>query len=338
MRVLLLQLDGAFPNLALMRISAHHKSLGDVVRFKACGNESALWRVGPTDYDKVYAGLLFSRSKPLAEQLLSICPTAILGGSGWDDIQVTQDLISVQSRRSASKVTKLEDFGITTTVKDYSIYPSFKRSIGFTQRGCRMQCGFCDVPVREGKVTPSESITQIWRGTPYPKELIIWDNDTFGNPDWRSTFRAIHDGGFKVSFNQGVNVRLMNEENAEWLANTPCYAADFTRKCWYTAWDNKDDEEILFRGLRRLVKYGVKPYQITVYMLIGFWAGETAKDREYRRRKLRDFGVIPYPMPFVRTKELVGFQRWIVSGAYDKWVPWYQWKEAGYQPAKLGIV
>jgi hypothetical protein len=71
-------------------------------------------------------------------------------------------------------------------------------------------------------------------------------------------------------------------------------------------------------------------------MLIGFWPDETQTDREYRRARLREFGCRPYPMPYVRTPELVGFQRWVV-GAYDKRVPWHLWEAASYRPEKLGI-
>jgi hypothetical protein len=102
----------------------------------------------------------------------------------------------------------------------------------------------------------------------------------------------------------------------------------------YTAWDNAKDEDTLFRGLERLVKYGVKPDAIMVYMLVGYWPGETEQDREYRRAKLREFGARPYPMPFVRTPELIGFQRWII-GAYDKRVSWSDWKAAKFQPINL---
>jgi hypothetical protein len=48
----------------------------------------------------------------------------------------------------------------------------------------------------------------------------------------------------------------------------------------YTAWDSKEDEERLFAGLSRHVKYGVKPDQIMVYMIIGYWLNETAEDRD----------------------------------------------------------
>ena len=42
-------------------------------------------------------------------------------------------------------------------------------------------------------------------------------------------------------------------------------------------------------------------------------------------------------MPFVRTKELVGFQRWVI-GAYDKRFTWKHWQAADYRPEKLHLV
>jgi hypothetical protein len=69
----------------------------------------------------------------------------------------------------------------------------------------------------------------------------------------------------------------------------------------YTAWDNQHDEGRLFAGLEALVRYGVKPDHIMVYLLCGYGM-DTAAGREYRRRRLREFGARPYPMPFVRTR------------------------------------
>jgi hypothetical protein len=71
-----------------------------------------------------------------------------------------------------------------------------------------------------------------------------------------------------------------------------------------------------------------------VYMLIGYWPGETHTDRDYRRRRLRDFGAVPYPMPFRRTSDLLAFQRWVI-GAYDKTIPWTEWVDARGQPRNL---
>lgn len=335
-KVLLCQLDGSFPNHALMRVSAHHKALGDEVELRHIGNVKAVERGLFDDFGQVYASAIFEWSRPVAKRLKEIYPHAHVGGPGLDIVPNDGGLVNISARKAEAEVSRLETVGITTMAKDYSFWPAFTPSIGFTMRGCRMGCGFCKVPVIEGKAHAAELVHEIWRGGDKPKHLILWDNDTFGVKGWKHVFTEIREGGYRVSFNQGVNARLMNEENAEWLAAAPCYTPRFNQRRWYTAWDNRNDEEILFRGLRYLTKYGVNPANIMVYMLIGYWPGETAVDREYRRAKLRDFGCDPYPMPFRRTPELVGFQRWVVPG-YDKRVKWSDWKANGYRPEGLGV-
>jgi hypothetical protein len=313
--VQLFQLDGKIPNLALMRIAAHHRERGDQVELRVAGNMPAIERRLWDEPDAVYASAIFTRTRPIAERLLQIWPRAIIGGTGWD-------------------LGTLEQQGITTKVTDYSIYPTFQQSLGFTQRGCRLSCEFCIVPKKEGKVKPEATIAEIWRGEPWPRELLLLDNDFFGQPRWRDRIAEIRDGGFKVSFNQGINARCLTEEAAEAISAVDYRDDSMKVKRIYTAWDNRDDEERLFAGLHRLVKYGIKPDQIMVYMLCGYWPGETEADREHRRAKLREFGARPYPMPYVRTKELVGFQRWVI-GAYDKRFSWEEWKRAGFRPERL---
>ena len=103
----------------------------------------------------------------------------------------------------------------------------------------------------------------------------------------------------------------------------------------YTAWDNRRDEKRVMRGLQYLTNEGVKPDEIMVYMLIGYWPGETVESWLHRRQALRNFGARPYPMPYVRNPETVGFQRWCI-GAYDKRFTWEEWAQASYRPEKLG--
>lgn len=50
--------------------------------------------------------------------------------------------------------------------------------------------------------------------------------------------------------------------------------------------------------------------------------------------RLEEWGAMPYPMPYERTPDLVGFQRWVLTH-YDKKVCWRDWEAAGYQPYKL---
>jgi hypothetical protein len=320
-RVLLLQLDGKIPNLALMRVAAHHRGLGDDVQLVHTPTVGAVGQRGLDggEPDCVYASAIFERTRPVAAEVLRRYGSrAHVGGTGYD---VT---------------SSLERLGITTTALDYTFYPHYRHSLGFSQRGCRLSCAWCTVPRAEGKVREVATIADIWRGDPWPRNVLLLDNDFFGQPQWRERIAEIREGGFRVSFNQGINARMLTDEAAEAIASVQYYDDGFTDRRIYTAWDNRRDEERLFRGLTALVRYGVRPHQIMVYILVGYWPGETAEDREYRRARLRAFGARPYPMPFVRTRELVGFQRWVV-GAYDKRTTWAEWQRAGYNPRRVGL-
>lgn len=338
LKILLLHLDGKFPNIALMRISAHHKARGDEVTLKHCrrpetANMMGRRIVGRDSYfdqfDKVYASLIFTASRPIITEILNAAPDAIIGGTGWN------------------LVTTLQSIGIITTDKDYSIYPLFEPSIGYTQTGCRLSCTFCVVPTKEGKVAPVATINEIWRGDPWPREIVLLDNDFFGQPNWAGRIKEMRDGDFKVSFSQGINARMLNEETANAIAMVRCSDNEFDRRCIYTAWDNRRDERRLFAGLEALVNAGFRPRDIMVYMLISYCHrhqaaaslcqcedADTHEDRDYRRRQLRAFGAVPYPMPFEKNQLTLGFQRWVV-GAFDKSIPWREWLQARCQPRNL---
>jgi hypothetical protein len=319
MNVLLLQLDGKLPNLALMRLAAHHRERGHTVTLRRAGNSRSLQpQFDDPVWNAVYGSLIFQFSRPLAEEAQRVYPGIVLGGTGWD---VT---------------TSLEKIGVRSQELDYSDYPQWRSSLGFTQRGCRLQCTFCVVPKKEGKPVAVGSIADIWRGDGFPRHIHLLDNDFFGVPEWRDRIAELRDGGFRVSFNQGINARMLTDETAAAIASVDYRDDSMTVKRIYTAWDNRKDEDRLFAGLSALVRYGVKPDHIMVYILIGYWPGETTADREYRRARLRAFGARPYPMPFTRTPELVGFQRWVI-GAYDKRISWAEWTKARYEPRHLCV-
>jgi hypothetical protein len=323
--VLLLQLDGTGANLALMRLAAHHRSLGDRVELRRAFKLRQVERQLGDAFDRVYASAIFERTRPVAERLLRVYPGAIIGGTGWD-LDVTLEGVGVPTRGPL----------------DYSDYPAVRASVGFTQRGCRLRCQFCVVPRKEGRPVEWDSVWDIWRGDPWPRHVLLLDNDFFGVPSWRTRIEELRAGRFRVCFNQGINARMLTDEAAAAIASVDCRDDQFKDRRVYTAWDNLDDEDKLFRGLESLAKYGVKPDHVMVYVLIGYDHEADAPRSHltpadfHRWRRLREFGARPYPMPFVRTPELVGFQRWIVGGAYDKRVPWADWERAGYEPRRLG--
>lgn len=318
MNVLLLQLDGKLPNLALMRLATHHRQRGDTVVLRHAANARSLQPRFDESFDQVYGSLIFTRTRELAEMAERIYPQIVLGGTGWDLTRT------------------LESIDVTTTTLDYSDYPTWRSSLGFTQRGCRLNCSFCVVPRKEGRVQATQTIADIWRGDPWPRDVLLLDNDFFGQTTWAQRIEEIRAGHFRVSFNQGINARMLTDETAAALASVDYRDDSMQQRRLYTAWDNRRDEACLFRGLDALVRYGVKPRHIMVYMLIGYWPNETADDREFRRQRLREFGALPYPMPFVRTPELIGFQRWVIGG-YDKGIAWADWRRAGYRPERLHL-
>jgi hypothetical protein len=314
--VRLTHIDGKLPNLALMKIAAEHRRRGDSVVFTKHVERSVF---EPT-YDRVYGSAIFAYDHSLARvaTLKREFPNAIVGG--------THNL--------ANPVTVEAVLGIEETAPlDYSIYPAFDASIGFTQRGCRLKCGFCVVPKKEGKNRSAATIADIWRGAPYPKHLHLLDNDFFGQPrdQWEARVDEIRAGGFRVCFNQGINVRMVDDASAKALASIRYTDDSFTRRRLYTAWDSLGDEERFFDGVATLERYGVPASHVMAYMLVGYDRRETWERVLYRFKTMAALGIRPFPMVYgdrhrklplgsasqrLAHRTLGDFQRWAVRRAY----------------------
>jgi hypothetical protein len=243
MLVRLTQIDGKLPNLALMKLAHWHSARGDQLHFTKRIERDR--REPP--YDRVYGSAIFSRSAERVAEFKRNFPEAIVGGThNVLDNRTVEELIGVESYECY----------------DYGIYgAAFDASIGFTQRGCRLKCGFCVVPKKEGKPRSVNTIASIWRGDKWPKHLHLLDNDFFGQPreQWQARVKEIREGGFKVCFNQGINIRMIDDESAAALASVPLFDDRFTRRRLYTAWDNLGDEERFFRGVGTLERHGISP-------------------------------------------------------------------------------
>lgn len=312
MQIRLTQIDGKLPNLALMKLSHFFKSQGHEVHY-----ESSIRRtLFEPAYDRVYGSAIFSTSEKKIQLFRSEFPQAIVGGTG-----------------SKENIT-VEDFtGNYPDSYDYTIYPDFRHSIGFSQRGCRLRCGFCVVPKKEGKNRGVNSVSEIWRGEGYPKNLLLLDNDFFGQPDWRIKAEEVIAGGFKVCFSQGINIRLFDKEAAQVLARMKYYDDQFQRRRIYTAWDNLRDAEIFFRGIGYLIEAGIKPDEIMVYFLCNYWQKGLTSDVWERFERMKNIGLRPYPMVFDiqnADKQIKDFQTWVIRRAYMK-IPFENYFGSGYK-------
>lgn len=301
MRVRLTQIDGALPNLALMRLASFHRERGDEIHVTR-HIEPDMFE--PT-YDRVYGSAIFDFSRDRLERFRQVWPSAIVGGTG-----------------SGSDITVELLLGEPHEYVDYTGHDDFDASIGFTQRGCRLKCKFCVVPFKEGKNRSVGTIPELWRGDGYPKKLHLLDNDFFGQPDWRKRIAEIRDGGYRVCLSQGINVRLLDQEAAEALATIEYRDTKFERRRLYTAWDNLKDEAVFFRGMDILERAGIEAKRVMAYMLIGYDKAETWERIWHRFNRMVERGIKPYPMVYDRSrKDLCAFQRWVNLGLY-RIVPW----------------
>lgn len=254
MRVGIVDVDGRnFPNFALMRASAHHKSKGDHVE----------WAKPATRYDLVLASKVFTFSKDYDYSVL--CAGKIVkGGTGYD-IRKTLPC-------------DMESF----PGMDYALYPQYPFSVQFFSRGCIRHCPFCLVHEKEGSIRPVEPVNL----NPQGKWIEVLDNNFFANPEWRDAVEYLIDAGQPVKLH-GVDVRIMNEEQAFWLNRLKL------RQNIHIAWDMPDID--LTDRIKEMTRY-VKPYKITCYVLVGY--NSTIEQDLYRLNTLKRMKIAPFVQPY----------------------------------------
>lgn len=188
MKIGLLDVDySGFCNLALMKISAWHKSIGDEVE----------WYNQLCNYDKVYMAKVFSFTPDYEYHVNA--QNVEKGGTGYD-LQKT-----------------LPDY-IDRLQPDYSIYPSIdnKTAYGFLTRGCPNHCKWCIVPKKEGDIKPYMDVEEI--AINGRNNLILMDNNILASDYGLKQIEKIASLKLKVDFNQGLDARLVTEDVAKLLA------------------------------------------------------------------------------------------------------------------------
>ncbi len=302
----LLHCDGALPNLALMRLGSYFRARGEGVALVRGAGKREMWG----EPGEAFGSSIFRFSEPLRESIRREWGEVRWGGTG------------VRVESSLSEIDAAVDWG--GIAPDYSLYPDFRASLGFTQRGCRLKCSFCVVPKKEGAARSTATVADIWRGAPHKPWLLLLDNDFFGQAesDWRARVDEMRVGGFKVCFSQGINIRQVDEASAAALASLEYRDNQFQTRVLYTAWDSLGDEKRFKRGVDLLARAGVPPKHLRVYMLVGFAPGETFAEVKYRFDEMVALGCEPYPMVYDRSRrDLMAFARWAIRGLYRA-VPW----------------
>lgn len=183
MKVGLHDSDGTkFPNLALMKLSAHHKAAGDDVCWF-----SALER---DQFDLVLSSKVFSFTPEDAYLPESV----VKGGTGYG--------------KGADLPERVEHL-----MPDYNLY-GLDYSLGFTTRGCVRNCEWCVVPGKEGAIRAHAEIEEFAAH----RDVVLMDNNILAHEHGiRQIERAIALGK-RLDINQGLDCRLIDDAMARLLA------------------------------------------------------------------------------------------------------------------------
>lgn len=190
MNVALLAVDSNYPNLALMKVSAWHKSQGDTVEW-----------YNPFDtYDRLYMAKVFSFTPDYAYVIANVRGEVVRGGTGYD---VRSSLPGDMDRLQP----------------DYSLYPAVdsRTSYGFLTRGCSNRCRWCVVPQKEGGIRPYMDVDDITLHGERPYAVLM-DNNVLACDYGLSQLEKIAERGYHVDFNQGLDARLVTLDVARLLA------------------------------------------------------------------------------------------------------------------------
>lgn len=285
MKVLLIDVDSKIPNLALMKISAYHKLHGDKV-FLAYGCKP----------DKVYISCVYDWNKPQALGIGKMFSCSIeYGGYG------------INKKHLAKEIEHLKP--------DYSLYPNMDYSMGFTSRGCIRKCPFCLVWRNEGKIQNNAPIEEFWEST--HKKVLLLDNNYLASPKWKENIHFLLEHQLEVSWCQGLDIRLVNDDNAFWLAQVESRTMAFKGKRYYFAFDDPTIEQQLLDGMEVLESHGIKAHQLSFFILCGF--NTTHAQDMHRVNVIKKLGSTPFVMKYNRRQDdlwLNHFARWVNKHVY----------------------
>jgi hypothetical protein len=263
-----------FPNLALMKLSAHHKQLGDKVEMY----DSLSW-LDP--YDKVYMSKVFDFSKEID---LNIYANEIIKGG------------------IAYGIDNKLPYEIEHCFPDYDLYNIKNKAYGFLTRGCPRNCSFCNVSQHQGnKSLKVADLSEFWNGQ---KEIVLLDPNITACSDWKEILKQLSDSKAWIDFTQGIDIRTMTDEKANAINQVKYKQLHF-------AWDNYEFKT--YEKLKESRSYFNKNERdLVVYVLVNYNT-TTEQDLE-RIYKLRELKYSPYVMiydKFNAPKETRKIARWV---------------------------
>jgi hypothetical protein len=196
MNILLIDADSKIPNIPLMKIATHYKCKGYNIELVKLNlpyfpNKKKKEYIIKNKYDRIYCSVIFEGNKNYIKG-----KNIIFGGTGFD-----------LSTSLPHYIEKLDN--------DYSIYPDNDISYGFITRGCIRKCSFCKVPKKEGYIHKVNNVKNIIKH----KKVKFLDNNILAYNKHNKILKELIELNIKCQFNQGLDIRLINNINSDLLSN-----------------------------------------------------------------------------------------------------------------------
>jgi hypothetical protein len=262
--------DSKISNLALMKLSAYHKSIGDKV-IMSKGSHLDFTIKSP---DKIYISIIYKKNKHMFDGLKSLYPYSQIdfGGSGYD----------------LKKVLPPE---IENLKPDYSLYPDCDYSLGYSSRRCIRDCYFCIVQEKEGQFRRTQHPTE-WYDPKFDRIMFL-DNNILVDKEWFFEITSwCMEKGLEINFQSGYDIRLMDFEVAKRLRAMKKF------KMLSFAWDTVKDQEHVLATIELLKKAGFTKSDLRSMVQFYVYVDNDMEFNSglYRCLKLRELGVNAFVM------------------------------------------
>ena len=243
MRILLIDVDSKIPNLALMKLSTYYKNLNYSIDFIKLGlsgypNKKKQVIVDAKEYDRVHCSNVFINNRD--KFIIEGCDDINIGGIG-----------------SINPHLKLP-LEIEYLDCDYSLYPDNDKSYGFITRGCIRNCWFCFVPKTEGKLYKYMDVDKIIKH----KKVSFMDNNILAYDKHLEILQYLIDNKIRCEFNQGLDIRLLNDDNALLLSKLN-YMGEYV-----FAFDDLSYKPIIEKKIKLFKKYIEKDWKVKFFVYI----------------------------------------------------------------------
>ncbi|AGX43971.1 hypothetical protein [Clostridium saccharobutylicum] len=236
MKILLVNVDSKF-NLAIRRMYNYFKEDHEVVMkdLKLDGYpDRKKVIVDAAGFDKVYSSNIFEINQYRFE--IVGCSNIEYGGIGSIN----------PSLKLPIEIEQTEPF----------YYPEEDISYGFLTRGCIRNCFFCKVPKYEGKLKVYNSLESIIKH----HKVKFLDNNILAYDKHMEVFQYLINRNIRCEFNQGLDFRLINEDNAKLLSELN-YMGEYI-----FAFDDPKYQPLLEKQLKIIKKYIPKDWKVKFYI------------------------------------------------------------------------